>query len=437
MLARCSPAAAFPRRRRLAAAIGVTLLLSAFLNGTSAQAQTDLAAVAPWQLPPEMQSGNDAPRAVQRTEHGEAGPSGTCDGGSDCGGDCDVGSYCYPCDGWFWFRGDYLMWWGKSVHLPSLAANNLAGTSIIFGDQSVDQRLRSGGRFSLGGWLSECQETGIEVTYLFLGSSTVTFTQTSQDNPTLTRPFFNASTFRQDALVLAEPGVQSGSLSTSISNELQSVEALFRQVMFRQCGEEVDFLIGYRYGWLAEGLAVNSSTSIINKSPIEAGTVIAVSDLFDARNVFHGGELGIAAKSRYCRWSLEVLGKLALGSTQSRSIVSGSTTTTPSGGTPVVASGGFLALPTNSGTFQQTGFAVMPELGVTLGYDLTCRLKATCGYTLLYWSRVVRPADQVDTELNSTQFSSGRLQGFPAPQPQFVLTDYWAQGLALGLEYRF
>jgi hypothetical protein len=329
------------------------------------------------------------------------------------------------------------MWWGKSTHLPALAANNTAGTGVIFGDESVDQGLRSGARLTLGGWLSDCQDAGFEVTYLFLGSSTVTFTQTSADNPTLTRPFFNAQTFLADALVLAEPGVQSGSIATSISNELQSVEAIYRQAIFRECGEEVDFLIGYRYGRLAEGVAVNSTTTIISKPPIAAGTVIAVSDLFDAKNEFNGGELGISAKSRCCRWSLEVLGKLALGDTESRLAVSGSTTTTPSGGAPVVVPGGFLALPTNSGTFRQSGFSVMPELGLNLGYDLTCRLKATCGYTLLYWSRVVRPADQIDTNLNPSQFSGGTLTGFPAPQARFALSDYWAQGLSFGLEYRF
>ncbi len=385
------------------------------------KAQTDIATAAPWQLPPEMQSGNDAPRGPQRPQYSgcDADPSGACDGGGDCGGDCDGdgdgGPCCYPCQGCFWFRGDYLMWWGKSAHLPPLAATDLAGTNTLFGDQNVDQGIRSGARLSLGGWLSECQESGFEVTYLFLASSTATFTQTSTDYPTLTQPFFNAQTFLPDALILAEPGVQSGSLSTSISNELESVDALYRQVVFRECGEELDLLIGYRYGQLTEGLAVNSLTSIIDKPPIETGTVIAVSDLFNTRNEFQGGELGVSAKSRCGRWSLDVLGKLGLGSTQSRLTVGGTTTTTPPGGTPVVAPGGFLALPTNSGTFTQTGFSVMPELGLTLGYDLTCRLKATCGYTLLYWSRVVRPTDQVDAELNPSQFSSGTLTGFPAP----------------------
>ena len=79
----------------------------------------------------------------------------------------------------------------------------------------------------------------------------------------------------------------------------------------------------------------------------------------------------------------------------------------------------------------------MPEIGFTLGYDLTPRLKATAGYTLLYWSNVARPGDQIDLNVDSRQF--------PPPhdgdgtKPEFALhtSDFWAQGLNLGLDYRF
>jgi len=79
----------------------------------------------------------------------------------------------------------------------------------------------------------------------------------------------------------------------------------------------------------------------------------------------------------------------------------------------------------------------MPELGVSLGYDLTCRLRATVGYTLIYWSNVARPGDQIDTELNASQFPPGELVGAPHPEFRFQTTDFWAQGLNFGLEYRF
>ncbi|MCE5268560.1 MAG: BBP7 family outer membrane beta-barrel protein [Planctomycetaceae bacterium] len=422
------------------AAIGATALLATvLLGGTLAKAQTDVGAVAPWQVPPEMRSHGDAPRAAQSGHDQSPGEiaeaAAPCDGGCELG---DCGGCVTRCPDWLWFRGDYLMWWGKSVHLPALAASDLAGTNTIFGAQTVDQGIHSGGRFSLGGWLTDCQQSGVEFNYLFLGDQTTRFTQNSTDNPILTRPFFSAQSFATATVVVANPGLQSGSIVTGVSSELQSAEVLYRQVMFAEGTEQIDGLVGYRYGRLAEGLAINSSTTIIdNVPPFANGTVVAVSDLFDAINEFNGGEIGVSAKSRHCRWSLEVLGKLALGSMQSRLNVSGTTTTTPPTGSPAVANGGFLTLPTNSGAFERTNFAVMPELGLNLSYDITCRVKATCGYTFLYMSQVVRPADQVDTNLNPTQFSGGKLTGFPTPEPRFVMSDYWAQGLTFGLECRF
>ena len=101
--------------------------------------------------------------------------------------------------------------------------------------------------------------------------------------------------------------------------------------------------------------------------------------------------------------------KLALGSTHSRVAIDGTTTTTVPGTVPVTYAGGILAQPTNIGVYEQDFFSVMPELGVAVGYDLTCRLRVTCGYTILYWSKVARPGDQIDTELNPSQFPPGRL----------------------------
>jgi hypothetical protein len=79
----------------------------------------------------------------------------------------------------------------------------------------------------------------------------------------------------------------------------------------------------------------------------------------------------------------------------------------------------------------------MPELGIAVGYDITCRLRVTCGYTILYWSKVVRPGDQIDTQVNPSQFPPGTLTGAPYPQFTPRTTDFWAQGLNVGLELRF
>lgn len=342
------------------------------------------------------------------------------------------------------------MWWGKAVELPTLVTTsphgtpiNKAGvlaqphTSVLVGG-GLTEPLRSGARFTLGWWWTPCQQEGIEATYFFLGSQSTGFELTSNDYPILARPFYNAQSFTQDAVVVTYPHRREGWVNVSTDSELESVAALYRYVLWRKCASQVDFLLGYRYGRFYENLSINSSTTFTSRlEQVPIGTTMEVFDSFDARNEFHGGEFGIVAKGQSCRWSLELLAKLALGGTHSRLAANGGTTVAVPGQSPVSYSGGMSALASNIGDYKQDGFSVIPELGITVGYDLTCRLKATFGYTFLYWSRVVRPADQIDNSLNPAQFPPGSLVGYPAPQPRFVLSDYWAQGLDFGFEYRF
>jgi dienelactone hydrolase len=137
-----------------------------------------------------------------------------------------------------------------------------------------------------------------------------------------------------------------------------------------------------------------------------------------------------------------------LGGTRSRASIFGFTTVTVPGEDPFTDLGGLLAQPTNIGRYSQSGLSAIPEVGLTTAYDLTSRWRAKFGYTLLYWSRVARPGDEIDAghvagsnsvkvNVNPTQFSGTPLTGVPSPQFRFVTTDFWAQGLSLGLDCRF
>ena len=71
----------------------------------------------------------------------------------------------------------------------------------------------------------------------------------------------------------------------------------------------------------------------------------------------------------------------------------------------------------------------------------TSRLKAYVGYDFMYWNQVVRPGGQIDRNINLTQtgtiFSNGGPNGPAFPSPLLSRTDFWAQGITLGFEYRF
>ncbi len=394
---------------------------------------------APWQTHP----GCGVTAVEEYVGDGGCGPCGEECGprGGPCADSC--GEPCFaPCVfqplGRFAFRAEYLSWWSKSANLPALLSGDLAGNDVLFGGSDGDLGARSGARLGLDWWFDPCRTDGLEFNYMFLSEASANFAAESDGSQILARPFFNVETALRDSAVLAYPDVQTGSMLIDSSSELSSVEALYRRALICMPDRRFDFLLGYRYARLHEELSLDGTTTYISRvGQLPVGTVIAASDLFDAKNEFHGGEIGFAAQTRHCRWSLELLAKLALGGCRSTVGVGGATTISIPDQPTATYNSGMLALGTNRGEYDRTALAVIPELGVTLGFDLTCNLKATFGYTFLYWSQVSRPGDQIDTNLNPTQFPPGTLSGLPSPQFKFATTDYWAQGINVGLEYRF
>ena len=220
------------------------------------------------------------------------------------------------------------------------------------------------------------------------------------------------------------------------TNGFQAAEVLLRRALCRGCDERLDLLVGYRFAELNDGLAIHQFSQWTQaQGIIPAGTTKDITDSFDTANQFNGGQLGVAYQERVGRWSLEMLAKLGLGNTQSRVRIDGGTVTTVPGGGSATFDGGLLAQTTNIGVHESNVFSLMPELGITLGCDLTCRLRATFGYTFLYWSRVARPGDQIDRNLSQLPPEPPVAGGGPA----FALrtTDFWAQGMNFGLDYRF
>jgi hypothetical protein len=278
---------------------------------------------------------------------------------------------------------------------------------------------------------------GIEFSYLDLGRDKDRFDASSTGSPILARPFFNVETEQQDSQLFAFPSLRQGSFSSLSVSEFQVVEALVRRDLCRGADYRIDLLAGYRYQRLDDSLTVTDSFVQTGEGSLPTGTNIAIFDEFKTRNEFNGGELGFAAQWRRSRWTFDGTMKLGLGNTHSRVGINGSTTKTSSGQTSTLEAGGLLALPSNMGIHESDRLSVAPELGLNLGYDLTCRLRLNFGYTFMFWSGVARPGDQIDLNIDPRQFPPPTVSN--ATQPEFRLrtTDYWAQGINLGLDYRF
>jgi hypothetical protein len=362
-------------------------------------------------------------------------PAGADDGDGPCG----------P-PGRIWARVEYLLWWTKGSPLPPLLTISAPGTpltlagivgtpgtAVLFGDTSGDNGPRSGGRFTIGGWLNEDQSTGIEGNFFFLESLHNHYFAASSGQQILGRPFFDTRHGEPNSLLISFPGLVQGSFSATTSSDFYGAEANLRQNLCCGCCYRVDLLGGFRYLHLREDLNIAETEISLDEALAPVGTRFDIAEGFGTKNDFYGGQIGVEAEFRCERLYAQVLGKVALGGTNQ--VVSINGVTTENG--VVLGQGGFLALLTNIGRFHHTAFSVVPEAGVTLGYQVTDNLRAFVGYTFLYWSDVVRPGQQVSLLINPTQFPPGTLAGTPAPAFSRQDTDFWAQGVNFGAELRF
>jgi hypothetical protein len=350
-----------------------------------------------------------------------------------------------------WASGEYLLWWSRNSNLPPLVTASAPasggvlgqpGTVVLFGGPT-DYEGHSGGRFRAGLWLDSEWTFGIEASYFFLGSRSVNFTAGSAGagSAVLGRPFFNVITGAEDAEPVSVPGLLTGTVAVHLSSSLQGAE--FNGVCNLCCGYHVrvDLLAGFRYLELNEGLGITENLTVNPSVPIIGGTASGVSDQFNTRNRFYGGQVGARAEFWWGGLFVNVRGMVALGDTDQVIDVAGSTVIAPPGQAPTVANGGLLAQLTNSGHFTRDQFAVVPEVGINVGYQLAEHLRAFVGYSFLYWSNVVRPGDQIDRGVNPTQLpvsaAAPALIGPARPAPVLRDTDFWAQGINFGLEFRY
>ena len=196
--------------------------------------------------------------------------------------------------------------------------------------------------------------------------------------------------------------------------------------------------MGYRYSQLDDGLEITEpTTSIDPASVVPVGTTLDLFDRFVTKNQFNGAELGISFHEQCYRWSLDVLMKLGLGNTHSRVVIDGTTTITVPQTSPITSAGGLLTQPTNIGRYDQNTFSMIPELGLTLGYDLTRQLRATFGYSLIYWSKVCASGRSNRHRVKPLPVQRRHTGRAPHPAFAFRTTDFWAEGLNFGLEWRF
>lgn len=367
-------------------------------------------------------------------------------------------TYTMPCrpacgpDGQAWVSAEWLYWAASGGVLPPLAAAPPGtpqpvagtvggpGTTVLLGGGRANNDFRNGLRVRAGTWLDDGHQTGVEADFFFLGRSRDGGTFGAADGSRIvTRPFTDAVTGLPSAELVSFPGQLAGTVNVRSTSEV--IGGGVNYLCNHECGPcgRLDWLLGFRYLNLRDDLAVTENLTALSAARVPAGTGIVVRDRFRTDNDFYGVNVGAAYERWAGDWYWAARAAVAFGVTHRRITVDGSTTFTQPGGTPQLFPGGLLAQTTNIGARSGDDFAVLPEVGLRVGRQLTDRVRAFAGYTLVYWSSVARAGDQIDPTVNPNLLAPARLPlvGPARPAPRTVTTDYWLQGVSVGAEVRF
>ncbi len=275
----------------------------------------------------------------------------------------------------FYGSAEYLLWWTKSDHAPPLVTTGPAssngilgqpGTEVLFGGPgtSLNSDVRQGGRFTLGYWLDPCQQCAIEGSFFFLENEQTRFLASSDAFPLLARPFFRINTGSEFSEIATRPDLTTGFVKVKSPTELWAPNSTPATISAAAAPTASTASPAFRYLNLEDGIHVEENLVGVPTLPNFANDHIVVSDVFDTRNQFYGGQVGVDAELRRGRWFLDLKGKIALGDTHESLNIQGSQTITDPAGNVQIFRGGLLALPSNIGHFTRDRFAVVPEIGI-------------------------------------------------------------------------
>jgi len=338
---------------------------------------------------------------------------------------CGTGACC-PSPRW-WARKELLVWWHKGRDMPPLVTmdsntqtntndGRLPAAPILFGggQQAADGTL--GGRIDIGTWLDPCQRIGIGGKFFALSEEQLDYTANSaqlQTDQLIAVPFTRVGTGADSFIVASNGGPQTinGSVAIHASSEVFGAEAYTRLLLKSDGYSRVDFVTGYQFGRVNDGLVMTT----VQTSP----TAFTLQDSYRTYNQFHGGILGLQFENQISDcWSLSGFAKIGLGGMDQRVVINGSDTRTTNASGLLVEQG-------ESGTFTRTVFATSPEFNLTLNRRITHNMEFLVGYNMLFYTNVARAQQQISTVLDEVN-------------TPFVIKDttLWLQGINLGLVIR-
>lgn len=347
----------------------------------------------------------------------------------------------------FSISAEALLWWMKdSPAPPPLVSTGIVGqpgTTVLLGGKDLNTHEHPGLRVTAGYWVRETW--GLEASTFYLPSRSTSRSVSSSGetgSQDLVIPFFDVTLPGESVTGLSSAGQFSGQATEELSTRLLGAELNGGLNLSSSASWRLDLLGGFRYVNLRETFSFTTNSPNVPPRPAD---VFQTKDQFDTTNNFYGGQVGV--RTRYGRgpWALNGTFKFALGAIVQSVDIDGFLLTNDFNGfgEPQRFPGGYFAQPTNIGNHSRTVFAVVPEIGLNVEYKVTNWITILLGYTFLFANNVVRPGDQIDRGINPTQSASfggappTPLVGPARPAFEHHESDFWAQGLNVGVTFRF
>ena len=365
---------------------------------------------------------------------GGCGPCGACGG---AGGGCDWGPMC--CNTLVWLRLETLLWWRQGRDFPPLVTTDPATESsttagilpdahILFGGGRTGTTMQAGGRVDFGTYLNPAQTVGIGDRFFGLGRDSSEFRVASSDVPVLAVPFRDFTAGANDAVLIAYPGLRTGNITVTGSSSVIGNDVYTKILLCRDCINRWDFITGWNYTRVADDVAMRTRSTIVSDPTLPVGTVLSTLDQFRTTNNFNGGILGLQWQRNCSFWTTQALARMSIGNMHEvilidgESRVNGTVSTNPAGGIFTRAS--------NIGRHARNEFTAITEVGFNIGYRFAPCTQLNLGYTFMYWNDILSAANNIDTSVGT----SGNVT---RPQVLFRHSDFWVQGLNLGLTKEF
>jgi hypothetical protein len=383
----------------------------------------------------------------------------------DCGGSYDDCLGCKDsciCGSRWWVAAEYLLWKTDSTHLPPLVTDSPILTAPVLSspatqvvsEQKIANSWRSGYRLEVGAWLDDCNTVAIVGNYFNAGDDDYDYYFPGDSGRNTGRPYFNTQAGAQfvDPISGTYPNspnpniVRDGTISISADDDFQGGGITLERCVYSVGapagfgpGTQVILLSGYRYFGYSSNLSIDGTSTVL--SGAGDGDFISRRDVFNANNVFNGGEIG--AKVRFTQQAcwFDGMFKIALGGHRRTVVINGETVSIPDGVPAEVSQGGLLtAEGTNIGSYSDTRARIIPEFRIGVGVFLTPQWTIRAGVSAIAWSGVVRAADGLPPNLAvDTRNIPGGIGG-GGVSPVFSGlggSEFVATGLDLGMEYNY